>query len=259
MSIDTSPEPETELHKADGKSLFYSIVIPLIFVVILWLVKLIEVGYGVSFAHFGLLPRTLQGLAGIFTAPLIHSDFGHLFSNTVPLAALGVIMFIFYREIAFNVFWWIYFMTGLWVWAAGREVYHIGASGIVYGMVCFVFFSGIFRWDKRLMRPSLIVLVFYGGLIWGIFPGQQEISWESHALGSLAGIMTAFYFRKDGPQKKKYEWEDEEDEIDPVQLTVDPASMELNPNEDRQNNVIRYIYIQRKSSGDNTSNPGRTT
>lgn len=249
--------------QAERRSLFISILLPLTFVALLWLVKCFEVFSGVSLAHFGLLPRTLPGLAGIFTSPLIHADFGHLFSNSVPLAALGIIMFIFYREIAFQVFWWIYFMTGLWVWAAGREVYHIGASGLVYGFVCFVFFSGVFRWDMRLLRASLLVLVFYGGLIWGILPGQQQISWESHALGSLAGIITAFYFRKDGPQRKKYEWDDEEedelagtewkhyrlDEKGQVQQAVPPQHSVP------QQTIIRYVYIFRKKDRGST-NPG---
>lgn len=201
---------ETESERIARKSFIYALLFPLLFVGILWLVKLLELWAGMSFAQFGVYPRSLHGIVGIFTAPLIHSDMWHLFSNSVPLAAMGIIMFLFYREIAFPVFTWIYIMTGLWVWAAGREVYHIGASGLVYGFVCFIFFSGIFRWDKRLLRPSFVVLLFYGGMIGGVFPGQPNISWESHALGSLAGIITAFYFRKDGPQPAQYEWESEE-------------------------------------------------
>jgi membrane associated rhomboid family serine protease len=105
-------------------------------------------------------------------------------------------------------------MSGLWLWAAGREAYHIGASGLVYGFASFLFFSGIFRREKTTMVLSLLVVFLYGSLVWGIFPIHPEISWESHLMGSLAGIITAYYFRKEGPQVKKFEWEDEQNEIE---------------------------------------------
>jgi membrane associated rhomboid family serine protease len=122
-------------------------------------------------------------------------------------------MFYFYRPIAFSVFFWIYVMTGVWLWAAGREAYHIGASGLIYGFSSFLFFSGIFRKERTLMVLSLLVTFLYGGLVWGILPLSPQISWEAHLLGSLAGFITAFYFRKEGPQAKKYDWEEEKDEF----------------------------------------------
>lgn len=249
---------ETESDRQARKNFLFGLLFPLSFVGILWLVRLLETSAGVSLAQYGLFPRSLQGILGIFTAPLIHADAWHLFSNSVPLAAMGIIMFLFYREIAFPVFFWIYIMTGLWVWAAGREVYHIGASGLVYGFVCFIFFSGIFRWDKRLLRPSVVVLLFYGGMIGGILPGQPNISWESHALGSLAGIITAFYFRKDGPVAAKYEWENEEENVIPAENRYwelgrehqPPAQPEQPPAQPQQNNPITYIYIPRNNSNE---------
>jgi membrane associated rhomboid family serine protease len=248
-------EAETDL--AARKGLIYSILVPLLFVGLLWLVKLLEIASGADFAHYGLFPRSMAGLAGIFTAPLIHSDFPHLVSNSIPLLVMGAIILAFYRSIAIPVFLWIYFMTGLWVWAAGREVYHIGASGLVYGFVCFIFFSGLFRWDMRLLRPSLFVLLFYGSMVWGVLPLQAGVSWESHALGSLAGIITSFYFRKDGPQKKKFDWEDENDDEenpDDTNTYKDDNSFgtNQNPSQDprQEQQVIRYIYIQRKAAED---------
>ena len=241
------------------KSFMYALVFPMLFIALLWLVKLLEIWSGVELVRFGLFPRSLHGIIGIFTSPLIHGDVWHLFSNSVPLAAMGIIMFLFYREIAFPVFFWIYIMTGLWVWAAGREVYHIGASGLAYGFVCFIFFSGIFRWDKRLLRPSIVVLLFYGGMIGGVLPGQPHISWESHALGSLAGIVTAFYFRKDGPQPAKYEWENEEETVVPAEQRYweinnqqeDPQPQpEQRTTPPQQGNTITYIYVPRSNSND---------
>ena len=191
---------------------FISILYPCFFVIILWAVKLFELADNTDLSWYGLYPRTMHGLLGIITAPLLHANFSHLISNTLPLLILGTIIFFFYRAIAFQVFFWVYLMTGLWVWAAARDAYHIGASGLIYGFVTFLFFSGIFRKDTRLMALSLFVVFLYGGTVWGIFPIQYGISWESHLLGSLAGLITAFYFRKEGPLPQKYDLSEEEDD-----------------------------------------------
>ncbi|WP_017731695.1 rhomboid family intramembrane serine protease [Nafulsella turpanensis] len=165
------------------------------FTILLWLVKGLEYAVGLDFGFFGILPRTLSGTMGIITAPLIHGDILHLLSNTFPLLLLGVSVFYFYDKIALEVFGWIYFMSGFWVWMAARDAYHIGASGIVYGLVAFLFFSGLFRRDTRSLAISLVVIFLYGGMLHGIFPTNQEISWESHLLGALAGSFCAFFYR----------------------------------------------------------------
>ncbi len=208
------------MEDSEKQKIIRSIFYPLFFVAILWGIKLLEIFLGQNFIEWGLFPRTWHGLMGIFTCPLIHSSFAHLFSNSVPLLVLGAMTFYFYRPIAFSVFFWVYLMSGIWLWAAGREAYHIGASGLVYGFASFLFFSGIFRKERTLMVLSLLVVFLYGSLIWGIFPIYKQISWEAHLLGSLAGFITAFYFRHEGPQAKKFEWEDE-NEISPEQNPED--------------------------------------
>lgn len=184
------------------------------FVLITWVVKIFEKVFDVSFIRFGIHPREFKGLVGIITAPLIHGDWKHLISNTLPLLILGWIIFYFYKGIAFQVFFWVYIMTGIWVWSAARDAYHIGASGLVYGFVCFLFFSGIIRKNIRLMALSMFVVFVYGSLVWGIFPLHTKFSWESHAFGSLAGIITAFYFRDEGPKPKVYDWGEEENDLE---------------------------------------------
>ncbi len=191
--------------------LFFSLFYPSVFIITLWVVKLFEVIEHINLSWYGLYPRTVAGLMGVFTSPLLHADFPHLISNTLPLLILGPIVFYFYRSIAFSVFFWVYLMTGIWVWAAGRDVYHIGASGIVYGFITFLFFSGIFRKDTRLLSLSLFVTFLYGGTVWGILPFKNGISWESHMLGSLAGLITAYNFRKEGSPSKKYDFGDDEE------------------------------------------------
>jgi membrane associated rhomboid family serine protease len=185
--------------------LFLSLLFPLAFIAFLWVIKFYEVLSHNSLAWYGIYPRTLRGLIGVATAPLLHADFDHLLSNTVPLLILGSIIFYFYRTIAFQVFFWVYIMTGVWVWAAARESYHIGASGILYGFVAFLFFSGVFRKDTRLLALSLFVVFIYGSTVWGILPIKDGVSWESHLLGTLAGLITSYNFRKEGPAPRKYD------------------------------------------------------
>ena len=225
--------------------LFFSILYPALFVAILWGVKLFEVVEQVNLSYYGLYPRRTSGLIGIVTSPLLHADFPHLISNTLPLLILGPIILYFYRSIAFNVFFWVYLMTGVWVWAAGRDSYHIGASGLVYGFITFLFFSGIFRKDTRLMALSLFVTFLYGGAIWGILPLQNGISWESHLLGSLAGIITAYNFRKEGPPPRTYDFgNDEENE----KMDVSGDEQYLDDSPDSNSFDVNYTYNKKDSS-----------
>jgi membrane associated rhomboid family serine protease len=220
--------------KKEERKLLNSLFFPAAFIIILWVVYLIEFLSGARFAEYGIWPRTLRGAIGIFTSPLIHGDLNHLFANSVPLFVLGASLFYFYRSIAFRVFILIYIFTNIWVWGIGREAYHIGASGVVYGLASFLFISGLLRKEPRLMAISMFVAFLYGGFIWGIFPElfpDRNISWEGHLMGMLAGAVFAIYFRKSGPQRKRYSWEFEDDEDDddgPAYWKVPPGS-DFNP------------------------------
>ncbi|MCU0472960.1 MAG: rhomboid family intramembrane serine protease [Bacteroidales bacterium] len=189
------------------KKFFLSIIIPGIFIFFMWLVKITEVLFEADFSGFGIHPLTINGLPGIFLSPFIHKDFNHLFNNSLPLFFLSVALFYFYSEVALKVFTWTFLLTGILVWFGGREAWHIGASGLVYGLASFLFFSGIIRRYYRLIALSLLVVFLYGEMVWGIFPGvYQNISWESHMLGFFSGILLAIVFRKQGPQMPVYEW-----------------------------------------------------
>lgn len=176
----------------------YSVYIVLSFVFLLWMVKAIEIAADFSFSSLGVLPRTLKGAIGIFTGPLVHGDVIHLLSNSLPILILGILLFYFYHRIAIEIFIWIYLVTGFWTWLIARDAYHIGASGIVYGMASFLFFSGIIRNSRQLMTISAIVIFLYGGMIYGVFPEAVEanVSWESHLMGGIVGILLAILFRK---------------------------------------------------------------
>lgn len=196
----------------EKKRFFLSLVFPLILILLIWLAWFVETTLHLDFAVYGIFPRKLSGLRGILFAPFIHSGFKHLFDNTIPLFTLLAAIFYFYRDLAFRILLLTWLMVGLWVWVAGREAYHIGASGLVYGFASFLFFSGIFRRHIPLLAISMLVVFLYGSMVWGLFPIVPEISYESHMLGAIAGVMLAFHYRKFGPQRPVYTWEEEEEE-----------------------------------------------
>lgn len=202
---------DEELNRIQRRLFFHSLVVPCFFLLIIWLVKIVEVVLNVDLAIYGVYPLHLEGLRGIVFAPLIHSGFRHLFNNSFPILFLGIALFYFYRGLAYKVFFLIYILSGIWLWFFGRTAYHIGASGLIYGMASFLFFSGIFRKYIRLMAISLIVVFFYGSLIWGLLPLKPNVSWEAHLMGGIAGLILAIYYRNEGPQRPKYSWEKEEE------------------------------------------------
>src|SRR4030042_6279225 len=152
------------------KKMLLSMFIPGVFVFVMWLVKIIEILFDLDLSNLGIYPLTVKGLQGIIFSPFIHSDFNHLFSNSLPLFFLGTALFYFYNEIAIKVYLWSYFLTGLFVWLAGKDAWHIGASGLIYGLASFLFFSGIIRKYFRLVALSLLIVFLYGSMVWGIFP-----------------------------------------------------------------------------------------
>jgi membrane associated rhomboid family serine protease len=203
--------------RTEEKRMIRSVVVPAILVFLMWVVAVIREIGDFSLSFLGIYPQKWYGLAGIITTPFIHGDFSHLIANSVPMMVLGSALFYFYRDIAFRILVMIWLFTGFWVWVGAREAWHIGASGIVYGLTAFIFTSGIIRRHSGLLAMSLIVVFLYGSLIWGIFPEffpEERISWESHLFGLVAGAALAVYYRRLGPQRKKYSWEEEEEQED---------------------------------------------
>lgn len=209
------PRNQDPFDKETGKKIFkYSLLLPLIFVGILWLVKLTENLLNLDFTTFGILPLHLEGLRGIIFSPFIHGSYRHLMSNSIPFLILTFALLYFYRKLAYRIFFLIYILSGICVWLGGRESWHIGASGIVYGLASFLFFSGVFRKDANLLTIGIIVVFLYGSMFWGILPIKPEISWESHLWGSVSGLTLAFYYRHQGPVRPTASWENEPEEED---------------------------------------------
>jgi membrane associated rhomboid family serine protease len=178
------------------KSLFrQSVVFSSYIILILWLVKAIEWAFSANFAHFGIYPRHLLGTIGIFTSPFIHGDFLHLLSNSFSLMLLVIILFFFYDKIALKALLFVYLLTGISVWLIAREAYHIGASGVIYGIASFILFSGLLRKNQSSLALSFVVLLLYGGMFYGVLPQDGHISWESHLMGLFSGLLVALMFK----------------------------------------------------------------
>jgi membrane associated rhomboid family serine protease len=198
----------------NAKKLIKTIKYPLVFLLIMWSIKFIEIFYNTSYVDFGVLPRSFEGLKGILFSPIIHKDFNHLINNSMPIIVLGSSLIYFYPEIKFKLISWLYFTSGILLWGIGRESFHIGASGFIYALAGFIFFSGLMKKNKRLSALSLVVVFIYGSMFWGLLPTHENVSWEGHLSGLITGLIIAFFFKDLGTKKDVYQWEiDEEEEL----------------------------------------------
>ena len=244
---ETAPNPETSYRagKISKKEIIAALKWPFIFITVLWTIEWLFHSGHQRPIHWGTMPRSMEGLLGILTSPFLHAGSDHLFSNTLPLLLVGSGLFHFYREIALKVTLMIWTLTGFWVWLIGRQEYHIGASGLIYGMVVFLFFSGIFRRDVRLMAISMLVVFLYGSLAWGIFPIDPTQSWETHLSGSIAGLFASVYYKAKGPQRPPYQWElDEESENDSNsnQTGANESATEVRYSNTNESGEIKVTY-----------------
>lgn len=199
----------------EKRKLLNALFFPGLMLISFWLVKLWEVALDTSFASYGNFPMRWEKFYGIFTMPFIHGDWGHLISNSFPFLILGTALFYFYRKHALPIFLFLFFFSGLGVWLAARPSFHIGASGVVYGLASFLIFSGFIHNNKELTSIAFIVVFIYGSMVWGVLPGREGVSWEGHLSGALAGMFAAGLFSKKiaGEQQKArppsyYDYED---------------------------------------------------
>lgn len=220
------------------KTLFLrSLLVPFAIVLVAWVVKILEILFHLELEQFGIFPLKISGLPGIFLSPFIHADFNHLINNSIPLLVLGTALHFFYKDIALRVWFFSFLITGIWVWFFARDAYHIGASGVVYSLALFIFVSGAIRRHPRLMAISLLVAFLYGSMFWGIFPIKDRISWESHLMGALSGIVLAVFFRNQGPQRKIYDFElEEENDEEEDDYDADENGEEEPRNHHQENN-----------------------
>jgi membrane associated rhomboid family serine protease len=180
-------------------------------VALLWVIRLAELIPGVSLSSYGVYPRRQDALAGILLAPLIHGSFAHLSSNTPPLLVLVTALLYGYPRCARIVLPVVYLGSGLAVWLLARPGYHVGASGLAFGLLFFILTMGVLRWERRAIALSLIVFVLYGGMVWGVLPSEPQVSFEYHLYGAALGVLLAFALRRYDPPVpgRRYSWEEE--------------------------------------------------
>jgi membrane associated rhomboid family serine protease len=193
------------------------------FVAVLWLIP--TLGWGLELERFGVRPRQWIGLPGILFAPMLHAGFMHLIANSIPLLVLGTTMLLLYPTASFRVLPALYLGPGMAVWLFGKEGVHVGASGLVYGLVSYIFVAGLIRRDRRAIAASMLVAFMYGTLIWGVLPIRVGVSWETHLAAALIGVSMAIMLRhRDNPPRVRYSWEDESAECeDPQSDDADPV------------------------------------
>lgn len=237
------------MEKKIGRAAFY---VAFLVVFTMWVVFFLDYYFNLDLYQFGIYPHTIKGLRGIIFSPFLHStkDFGHILNNSAPTFVLLWLLFYHYRKIAMPTLISITLLTGIGVWLLARPSYHIGMSGVIYGLASFLVFSGFFRKNIRVAGISLLVIFMYGSIIWGIFPQAFNVSWEAHAMGLFSGIIMAVVFKKKGPQNTKYRYEIEEElGIEPEEEYwkegyVPKVQQEQNMNPPKA--VFRYEFIPKK-------------
>ncbi len=172
-----------------------SLVTALSIVSLLWVIFIIDLIIPVDFTGFGILPRSSSGIKGILFAPFLHMNLVHIMSNTMPLMILLTGLFWFYERIAWRVLALSIIIGDGLVWVLGRSLVHVGASGVIFSLVAFFIFSALFKKNFKALILGLFVFFIYGGIIWGVLPGQPGISWEGHLFGFITGGILAYFFR----------------------------------------------------------------
>lgn len=241
------------MKKEELQELLNALIYPFLLVAIMAIVHFAQYVFDWNLNVYGIYPRKLTSLLGILFTPFLHGDFNHLFNNTVSFIILCGALFFFYKKIALRVLFWIYMMSGFWTWISARESYHIGASGVIYGIFSFLLVSGFLRKNLQLIGLSFFVVFVYGSMVWGIFPIKVEISYEGHLWGFVAGIVLAFYYKKQGPQKVEHVWEDEDDEG----VDEENAYWKIDYHANQQSQQINYIYKPKELETKNKQDESR--
>jgi membrane associated rhomboid family serine protease len=205
------PDPRYTQSQRAKSSFRLALRISLFVIAILWVIFVIDAVLGLRLGRFGLRPGSIPGLVGILSAPLLHANFQHLLSNSFPLLISLTATLYLYPASSVRVIPLIWLGSGGIAWLIGRPSLHFGASGLIYGLLAFVFMSGILRRDMRSVSVSLLVGFLYGSMVWGVLPIRPHMSWEMHLSGAVMGILLAFLFRKwDRVPLVRYDWEDDD-------------------------------------------------
>lgn len=165
------------------------------FLAVLYVIEAVDVALGQRLDTAGIRPRDVDGLSGVAFAPVLHDGWDHLFANTGPLLVLGFVLLLsgIGRAVAVTAVIWIVGGLGTWLTGASGSI-HIGASILVFGWLAYLIVRGVFTRDIGQMALGFVVLVVYGGLLWGVLPTEERVSWQGHLFGALAGVLAAWMF-----------------------------------------------------------------
>ena len=161
------------------------------FVAAIWIVELINGSMDHQLNAWGILPRTLHGLAGIPLSPFLHGSVSHVTSNAITFLGLGGLIGLRGRLVLLRVSLFIILLGGVGVWAFGRTAIHIGASGLIFGYFGFLVARGWYERRLGSIFLAIAVIILYGGLIVGVLPKPGIVSWEAHLFGLIAGVLAA--------------------------------------------------------------------
>ena len=202
--------------KQERKKFFGSLAIPALLTTLILVVKVAEMAFSLDLSVWGLIPRNTHGLVSILTMPLLHGSWEHLLTNTPAILVLGTALYYCYPTLVNKIMAVSWLASGLLTWIIGvPDSVHIGASALIYALNLFLIVSGFIRGNRQLIVISLIMVFLYGSFMWGMIPSlaiPQHISWEGHLSGALVGVALALLYRKEGPQKEVYHWDEDEDE-----------------------------------------------
>ncbi len=224
-----TPEPSASSVRRDRSRVGYALLGAFSLVAGIWLAWFGAWAMGWSMDDLGIRPRDSGGLVGVLTAPFAHASFEHLMSNTLPLGMLAALaLYAYPRATRFALpFIWLFSGLGVWLWA--RPSVHVGISGIVVGLMTFLFLTGLLRRDRLGVAIALLVFFLYGGMLMSTLPHDPKVSFEYHLFGALAGTVSAIaFFRFDPlPPRRRYSWEEDEEAGDSMSSDRDelePAS-----------------------------------
>ncbi|GAB56114.1 rhomboid-like protein [Glaciecola punicea ACAM 611] len=171
------------------------LIVGYIFVALL-IIEVINIFTGRLLNQFSIVPRALYSLPFIFTAPLLHATLQHFLSNIATLCVFVFLVLQFGERKFVTLSLGLVIGTGLLVWLFGRNAFHLGASGVIYGYFGFLLLAGFLSKKLVLILISVLVAIFYGTMVWGVLPNQPYISWESHLFGFVSGLYLAWLLTK---------------------------------------------------------------
>jgi membrane associated rhomboid family serine protease len=244
-----APEPTAVTVEHDRQRIRYAALGAGALLAGVWIAWLSAWLLGWQLDDLGIVPRHVNGLIGIVAAPFAHASFDHLMSNTLPLGVLATLTLYCYPRAARLALPLIWLLSGLGVWLFARDSVHVGASGIVHGLMLFLFVIGLLRRDRLAVVTSLVVFFLYGGMLLSVLPHEERVSFEYHLAGAVAGVLAAFLFRRrdPSPARKRYSWEIEaareriiDDELELPRAHDVPVLWQRAPGESGNGHVIEF-------------------